>query len=794
MRRQIETALEAHGHFVYRHAWWVIAAVGLVVGALATQIPKVEFVSNSETFLREHDIVRQTYDRFLEQFGRDDAVIVAVAPPEVFDLPFLEKLRDFHHELEEKVPYVHEVKSLINARHTRGERDQLIVGDLFEDWPTRPEELAVLRTRALANPLYRDIVLSRDASLTSVVVELDAYAEATDSEAALEGFGEAEDSGPASPSRLTGAQESEVVAAVYDVMSRYQAPDFKLYAAGSPVINTDVIASMMSDVALFTGLSLLIIAIVLSVVFRKLTAVLVPLIVTVVSLMATVGMMGTLGISFMPVSETVPSFLLSVGVGGSVHLLVIFLQRRRAGADPEAALAGALGHSGLPIAMTCLTTAGGLSSFAAAELVPVAVFGMVAPMGVLMTLANTLLLAPALMSVMPVAVPPAQDLGTTPSIRLLTACGRFATSHPRALLSACALLLVVSFMGISRIEVAHNTLDWFPDEQPVKIATLKLDKEMGGSMSVEFVIDTGAENGLYDPALLQSLDEISKQATRLQVEEVAVGKSISLADVVKEIHLALNAGEPDAYAIPLDRRLIAQEILLFENSGSDDLEDFVDTQFSTARVSMRVPFTNGASYLEFGAIAEEKFGEILGDGASLTMTGAMTLMSRTSGAMIETALRSYLIAICTITLLMTALLGSIRLGLVAMLPNLFPIVVTLGVMGWLGLPLEMFSLLIGSIALSLAVDDTIHFMHGFRNAHERSGDVAQAVHATLTTTGQALLFTSIVLSLGFSIYVFSDLNNLTNFGALTAFAIMMAFVADILVAPALMAWVKGTRG
>ena len=126
--------------------------------------------------------------------------------------------------------------------------------------------------------------------------------------------------------------------------------------------------------------------------------------------------------------------------------------------------------------------------------------------------------------------------------------------------------------------------------------------------------------------------------------------------------------------------------------------------------------------------------------------------------------------------------------------NLFPIVVTLGVMGWLGLPLEMFSLLIGSIALSLAVDDTIHFMHGFRNAYERSGDVGQAVHATLTTTGQALLFTSIVLSLGFSIYVFSDLNNLTNFGALTAFAIMMAFVADILVAPALMAWVKGTRG
>ena len=175
------------------------------------------------------------------------------------------------------------------------------------------------------------------------------------------------------------------------------------------------------------------------------------------------------------------------------------------------------------------------------------------------------------------------------------------------------------------------------------------------------------------------------------------------------------------------------------------------------------------------------------------MTGAMSLMGRTITAAIETMLRSYVIAVSIITVLMTLLLGSLRLGLIAMLPNLFPLVVTLGVMGWLGLPLEMFSLLIGSIALSLAVDDTIHFMHGFRNAHERSGDVEQAVRETLQSTGQALLFTSIVLSLGFFIYVFSALNNLTNFGALTAFAILMAFAADVLVAPALMAWVKGAR-
>jgi len=792
VRRQIESALEALGHSVYQRAWWVIAAVALLVAAASTQIPKVEFVSDAESFLRERDPVRETYDRFLEEFGRDDMLIIAVEPPEVFDLAFLAKLRDFHDDLENEIPYVREVESLVNARHTRGEDDALIVGDLFEDWPNDAEALAILRERALANPLYRDIVLSRDASLTTVMLELEAFVDASDEDAILTGFGEDPGGEAPLPQKLSADQTAEVVATVYEIMARYQAPDFRLYAAGAPVLDTDIVASMMSDVARFTGLSILVIALVLGVVFRQVSAVVVPLIVTLLSLTCTVGMMGALGISFMPVSETVPSFLLTVGVGGTVHLLVIFLQRRRAGADPESALAGALSHSGLPIAMTCLTTAGGLASFAAAELVPIAVFGVVAPMGVLMTLAATLILAPALMAVMPISVRGTTPLEATPSIRLLTACGRFATRHPRSLLSASALLVALAFAGIARIEVAHNTLDWFPDDQPVKIATLKLDEEMGGAVSVEFLVDTGSENGLYDPALLRGLDEISKAATELELEGVAVGKSISLADVVKEIHLALNADLPAAYSIPTDRRLIAQEILLFENSGSDDLEDFVDTQFSTGRISMRVPFVDGSRYLAFGAAAKEVFEQTLGERAQLTMTGAMSLMGRTITAAIETMMRSYVIAVSIITVLMTLLLGSLRLGLIAMLPNLFPLVITLGVMGWLGLPLEMFSLLIGSIALSLAVDDTIHFMHGFRNAHERSGDVEQAVRETLQSTGQALLFTSIVLSLGFFIYVFSALNNLTNFGALTAFAILMAFAADVLVAPALMAWVNGT--
>ena len=176
---------------------------------------------------------------------------------------------------------------------------------------------------------------------------------------------------------------------------------------------------------------------------------------------------------------------------------------------------------------------------------------------------------------------------------------------------------------------------------------------------------------------------------------------------------------------------------------------------------------------------------MLGDTADVKFTGLLTLAGRTIHAVVYSMAASYVFAFLLITPLMIVLIGNLRLGLVSMLPNLAPVIVTLGVMGWLGMPLDAFTLLIGSIALGLAVDDTIHFLHNFRRSFEASGDVAGSIRATLSTTGQAMLFTSLVLSTGFFVYMFASMHNLFNFGLLTGFAILVAFVADAVLTPAL---------
>jgi predicted RND superfamily exporter protein len=149
--------------------------------------------------------------------------------------------------------------------------------------------------------------------------------------------------------------------------------------------------------------------------------------------------------------------------------------------------------------------------------------------------------------------------------------------------------------------------------------------------------------------------------------------------------------------------------------------------------------------------------------------------------------KTYVVALLVITPLMILLIGNLRIGLLSMIPNLAPILAALGLMGWVGVPLDAFTLLVGSIAIGLAVDDTIHFMHNFRRYYERSGDLRGAVRETLSSTGQALLFTTLVLCAGFFLYMLASMNSLFHFGLLTGFTIAVAFVADVLLAPALMA-------
>ena len=803
IRNRVEKWFENYARIIYYNRIKTILIMFVVIAAIVSQIPKITIDISTEGFLRKTDPTLIEYNAFRDQFGRDELIIIAINSPEIFNKYFLSKLKIMHNELAEKVPYIEDITSLVNARNTHGKQDELIVAELLEDWPETPEAIAAIQQRVLDNPMFKNTLISEDGTFTTIMIKTQTYSSIGNDIDVLEGFEDDSKQNTVEPKKpdefeerkyLTDEENSEMVNAVRNIVVKYKAPDFQVYIAGSSAVTHFLKKSMMKDIRRFVLLALLTVAFFLFIMFRRISGVVLPLLIVLLSLFSTISLMATFGVPIKLPTQILPSFILAVSVGYSVHILAIFYHRYRKNRNKEDAVVYSIGHSGLAIFFTAITTAGGLFSFSTSEVSPVADLGKFAGTGVLLAMVYTLVLLPALLAIVPIKANKEKidEPKVTATDRLLTAIGKIATGYPYAILIVSTIILFLSIAGAMKIRFTHDPLRWLPKTNSARIATEKIDQELRGSISLEIIVDTEKENGLYEPDILNRLEESAKYLETLKVGEIFAGKAWSLTTILKEINRALNENRKEFYTIPQDRKLIAQELLLFENSGSDDMEDFTDSQLSKARLMIKVPFKDAVAYSNFLDVVQEHFQRFYPD-EKIIITGMSTLLFRTVSNAIDSMARSYLYAFIIITILMVLLIGHLRIGLLSMVPNLAPIIVTLGLMGWFKIPMNLFTMLVGNIAIGLAVDDTIHFMHNFRRYFEETGDAKFAVMETLHTAGRAMLVTSCVLSIGFFIFVFATMNNLFHFGLLTGFTIVMALVADYFIAPALMMIVYKNR-
>ena len=799
-RQKIEDALGAWGGWVTRFRYPVAIAMLLVTGLLTSYVPQMEIKMASEDFLFEDDPIRARYDAFKAEFGSDQITTIAIKPPEIFDLGFLQKLEAFHRDLENEVPYLEEITSLVNVRSTYGRGDELVVEDLLDSMPTTEAELAELKARVLSTPFYRKTgVLSGDGKSTSIRVEVAVYSAsmaAFEDAGSLEGFDDvdvvsdslAESGDPVASSGkrpfLSGPEIAELIETIHVVIARHETPDFPIRPAGGSMMTYEFTKQLGRDVPIFFGGGLVAIALVLLLLFRRISPVVLCVSVVVPATLATFGLAAALKISFSAPAQLIPSFLLAIGVSYSVHLVTIFLTDLGEGRTQQASLEHALRHSGLPILMTGVTTAAGLLSFLVAEMKPIQEMGMISSIGVAVMMVYSIVLLPALLAILPIR--PRVDQRSPIVDGVLGGLAKMSAHHPWKIVAATGVLVVASFGGMTQLYASSDPVSWFPLDHSYSVSSKILNHDFGGQTAIEVIVDTGRDNGIKDPVVVARLDEIEGLVDEFRSKGALLTNTNSIVDIIKETHEALNANDPAYYRVPKEPRLLAQEMLLFENSGSDDLEKVVDSRFSRARYTIRSTWTDGVNMAPFLREFEPRLEALIGEVGTVQVTGMSSLMARTVDAVMQSMLRSYGLALAMITPLMVLLIGSLRSGLVSMIPNLVPIMLTLGMMGIVGIPLDMFTLLAGCIAIGLAVDDSIHFISGFRRYLAQGLDPVQAVEATMLSTGRALLVTSIVLTSGFAVLLLSEMLNLRNVGALTSFAIAMAFLLDTTVTPALL--------
>ncbi len=789
---RIDEGFRNWARWVVGHRAGVIVCCLLAAACLMAGLPRIHADFSSDSFLLKEDQARQAYDAFRDRYGREDPIVIGLAPPEVFDLEFLGHLWTLHEAIERDVPYVREVTSLVNVRSTRGEQDELIVEDLLETWPEDAEALAAIRERAAKNPVYVNHLLSEDLRFTAIVVDLDTYSSLEDDDSL--GFDEAEERAE----YLTDWESDQAVTALRTLLDEHVRDDVRVSLVGGPVVGDYIEGVAAGDAMIYTPASIMMLSLLLGPLFRRVSAAILPVFVVFLSMASAFGVMGWLDMPYSAPTQVLIMFIMAVGTCDAVHILAILYQGLARGLARDDAIVEAVGHSGFAVVLTSVTTAGALFSFIVAEFAPVSDLGITSPIGVLLALGFTLTLLPATLACIPLrgeaeagrAVP-----GSLPIVeRALVRFGDVSIGHPGIVLGGTALGVVIAGIGVAQVRLSDDSMDWLFEDDPLRMAVEELDEALGGIQSLEVILDTGVENGLYEPAFMTALERAAEHAESSDLGPVEVGSTLSILDILRETHRALNENRPEFYAIPTERALIAQELLLFENSGSEDLEKVTDSRFESARLRLRVGWTDGRNYAPFLEALGEDLREIFDESVEVTLTGGAALSGRASDLLLESLAQSYTLALAVITPLMVFLLGGFRRGLIAMIPNLIPIWFSLGLAGFLGLPLNMSTMLVGSMVIGVAVDDTIHFMHQYDRNHSMTGDSALAIRRTLGSTGTALLVTTVVLVGSFLLSFMGHFNGMIHFGILAGFATSVAFLADVLVAPALVHLTSGEGG
>ncbi len=787
MHQKLENMMSRYGSFIHDNPFKVLLVLLVLLAFPISHVTKIQMDTSTEGFMHPDDPVLITYNNFREQFGRDERIVVAIQSDHLFSLKSLTKLRDLHKEIEKEVPYVEDVTSLYNVRNTRGEGDKLITDDLLEPFPKTDADVAKIKEQALASHFYKDLLVNQKGDMTTIIIETDAYSHKGEQEVSVEdefsdGFDDSATQNSVQKREfLTDEENHELLEAVKTIVAKYQADDFKLYISGSPAVNNELKAQMRADMQKFMRITFIIILVFLFVVFRRLSAVFYPLLVIALSLVATVGAMAWSGTAFKLPTQIVPSLLLAVSVGATVHILSIFFDKFNATGDKKEAISYTLGHSGLAIAMTSLTTAIGVGSFAGSQVAPISDLGIFASLGVLISLILTLTLLPALLTITKLKPKANKKAGKLDF--LMKKLAVIPVKHTNKVLLGSLVVVVLSLVAASQVRLSHNPLKWFQPEKDTRVATEVIDAKMNGTVTIEVVVDTGKVNGWQDPTLLAKLDAFSAKMEQYEDEFTRIGKVVSLSTIMKETNRALHENKEEFYTIPKEQDLVSQELLLFENSGSDDLEDVVDSQFSKARITLKLPWTDAIKAVKVLSYVQQQANETF-KGQKVETTGMIPLLINTFSQAVYSSAFSYLLAGVAITFMMMLILGSVRIGLMSMIPNLVPIVMGLVVMYLGSMPLDMFTLLIGSIAIGLAVDDTIHFMHNFKRYYLETNDAQKAMEQTFFTTGKAMVITTLVLSLGFFAYIAANMISVQNFGIITASVIIFALLSDLLLAPA----------
>jgi predicted RND superfamily exporter protein len=739
----------------------VLALIGLVTLLAVARVVdvrsgelRVAFDPSTNALLPEGDEERAFYDHVRRVFGSDETILVALVDDDVFTSENLRRVARMADRIT-AIEGVHHVVSLGNALDIRGEDGDLIIEPFVERVPDDPAELARIRRRALENPIYAGNIVSRDGTAAAILVYL---MDISESEFLARGIDR----------RISEIAEEERGGA-------------SVWISGPAYVKAAMSRALVEDLMRtvpLAGLALLLVAL-LS--FRHPAGALVPLATVGIAVLWTLGLFAAAGRSLNVITVVLPPLVLVVGFAYSVHVVseTYELLRRGHAADRRSVVREALRRVALPVVLTGVTTAVGFLSLALSPLPAIREFGITAAGGVAATLLVTLSFTPALLALLPPPRRLGEARGADGFERLARRVAGFDVRRRRAILLGCLAVAALSGVGVTQIRISTDVVRLFDPESRVRQHFEAINQHLEGSDALYVVLAADYRDAFKEPVNLGVIESLQ----RWLEEQPEIGGTTSLVEYLKLINRGFHDDDPVELRIPRSRELVSQ-LMLF--GANDEIESYVDSRYQMASILVRSQAIDSGEATALVKRIEARLAE-LPKHLTARVTGNSVLINKTSDDIALGQSASLGLALLVIYGILCLLFTSFRVGLLALIPNVIPVLVYFGTLGLTGITLNTTTGLVACLVLGIAVDDTIHFFARFNSAAKRMADETRGVSEALRTVGRPVTYTTAALCLGFLAMATSQLQNQREFGALAAFTLAVAWLVDVVFTPALAA-------
>ena len=608
----------------------------------------------------------------------------------------------------------------------------------------------------IKNPALENVFIARNGEINNIIVKLENYVDDHDS-------------------------RKPILNQVYKVLDGY---NIEYYLAGIPFIRTEYVEFVMAERDIFIPIAFIVASLVLYYVFRQIKSVIISLIAIGITLIWVCGIMAFLNVSINVISYLIFNLLTIIGVSDCIHILIKYHENLKNGLDKNNAIINVIKEIGYALFLTSFTTAIGFFSLCLTNIKIIREFGLLVGIGAILMFCITIVLIPIILNLIELPSKKHVDrLVRGGRLQLASSLNTWIINHPKRILVTSSFVILFSIFGIFRISDDSSIFDDFRPGNNIYDSVKFVDKNLGGVFPLEIIIETDRERGLLDPELLFKVEEFQDSIKKIY----SIGSAKSYTDIFKVFNKEFN----DQYSLPTSY----DDIISYTAIDEEAFNAFILSNHKKGKITCRAIAGKTSDADNTKKIVQQLATKILPQDCKVAVSGSIIVMLKSNKYMVQNLMTSFIVASIVIFFSMMFLFGSKRLALLAILPNIIPLMFAGGIMGIFNIVLRPSTAMTFSIALGIAVDDTIHFLARFRQEFiKNKGDYSKAITKSLLTTGKAIISTTIVISLGFIVLLFSQYVPNFEFGLLGTIILIMALGGSLVLLPVLILLLKPKFG